>query len=171
MGDKHDTWIKPEIWSTGLIWAPLFSSLSIQLWHCPGQDSCARKWDYVHFLPKGKILLGQARNSGLVCLRQLLHLLLGSFEQMNVNSRSNITRTKQTSLGIDWFFFSSALHVCTILWLNFWGYLQLCLPPKKQLNGFACDMANAVPVCVHFPQIELLSWNYLWLHMLCSKQD
>lgn len=119
-------------------------SLSIQFWHWPGRDSCARKWDYVHFLPKGKILLGQARHWGLQCLSQPLHLLLGAFEQTNVNSRSNITRRKQTSI--------SALYVYTTLWLNFWGYLQLCLPPKKQLTGSACDMVNAMlmRVWVHF---------------------
>lgn len=45
---------------------------------------------------KGKLLHGQARYRGLQRLRQPLHLLLGAFEQMNVNSRSNVTRRMQT---------------------------------------------------------------------------
>lgn len=55
--------------------------------------------DLVHFLAKGKILFGQSWCWGLQCLRQPLHILLGAFEQMNVNSRSNVTRRKQTPMG------------------------------------------------------------------------
>lgn len=106
---------------------------------------------------KGKILLGQARYRGLQCLRQPLHLLLRAFQQMNVNSRSNITRRKQTSMG-NWldclgfcFFFPSALHVCTVLWLNFWGY------PAPHPSGETALMG-----------LPVMRWMLCWCVFACA---
>lgn len=85
--EKHDTWIEPEFWSP----PPPPKHQAGLLRH--------EVRDLVHFLAKGKILFGQSWCWGLQCLRQPLHILLGAFEQMNVNSRSNVTRRKQTPKG------------------------------------------------------------------------
>lgn len=85
--EKHDTWIEPEFWSP----PPPKKHQAGLLRH--------EVRDLVHFLAKGKILFGQSWCWGLQCLRQPLHILLGAFEQMNVNSRSNVTRRKQTPMG------------------------------------------------------------------------
>lgn len=92
---------------SSISWAPMFSSLCIQLCHCPTRTSVPES--ETTFVPsQGKILLGQARYWGLQHPSQPLYLHLRAFEQMNVNFTSNITGVKQTSLG-NWLgvFFSS----------------------------------------------------------------
>lgn len=121
---------------------------------------------------KGKILLAQARYWGLRHLRQPLHLLLWASQQMNVNSRSNITKRKQTYLG-DWLDFCLPQHCMSPRyrdWISEGVYSSAPIQ-RKQLKWLCpwCGERNAC-VCT-FVQIELLLWNYLWLNMLCSKQD
>lgn len=120
------TWTEAEMWSSPL------SPTPVPLWDqaaCLGQEvrSCS-------CLAKGKILLGQPDVEcwGLQCLRQSLHWLLGAFEQMNVNSRSNISRKKnQHPQGMDWVVFFACSPYMSVRSCDF---LRICraLHPFKE---------------------------------------
>lgn len=103
-GSERKAWHLDQ--TTWICNVPMISSLSIQLWHCPARTSVPGS--ETMFAPsQGKILLGQARYWGLQRLRQPLYLHLGAFEQMNVNSRSNITRGKLWGIDCGGFFSSA----------------------------------------------------------------
>ena len=150
----------------------LFSSLSIQLWRRPSQSSCARKWDCVHFEPKVKSSLRKPDIEAYGVSGSHYNLLLGALRQMNVNSRSNITKRKQTYLG-NWFDFFLPRRCMSP---RYWDWISegVYSPApiqRKQLKWLCLRYAGCDACVCTFLQIELLLWNYLWLNMLCSKQD
>lgn len=72
-----------------------------------------------------------------------------SFLQMNVNSRSNITRGKQTSMGdwLDFFFFSQHCMSVYCDWISEDIHNSACIL-RNSFNGSDCDVVNSAPVRV-----------------------